>query len=105
MSKLFSGIDDFNDDIRNWNVENVTNMEEMFSGASACDQPLEQWNVGNVTNMEGMFNHATAFQQTNTKSDDDFSWILPETPALFETLFTNGSISTPGDARNPISTK
>ena len=48
----------FNDDISQWNVGNVTDMYGMFQGARAFNQPLEQWNVGNVTTMERMFDCA-----------------------------------------------
>ena len=45
----------FNGDISQWNVGNVTNMQEMFYNASAFNQPLEQWNVGNVTRWTHIF--------------------------------------------------
>ena len=46
---------DFNDNINNWNVSNVTNMEGMFYRAKLFNQSLNDWNVSNVENMWRMF--------------------------------------------------
>ena len=64
MSMLFyiRGLRDFNEDISNWNVSNVTTMEGMFSGSKAFNQPIGEWNVSNCTNMEGMFQGSKAFK-------------------------------------------
>ena len=48
-------------EIRNWDVSNVTNMEEMFVDAHSFNQPLSNWNVSKVTNMGGMFYGANSF--------------------------------------------
>ena len=52
-------------EIRNWDVSNVTNMENMFEleGAVSFNQPLNNWNVSNVTNMHRMFCAAESFNQ------------------------------------------
>ena len=50
-------------EIRNWDVSNVTNMEEMFGDAHSFNQPLSNWNVSKVTNMGGMFEDAKSFNQ------------------------------------------
>ena len=63
MSSLFSGKQNFNEDISNWNVSNVTNMAGMFYQASSFNQDISAWNVSNVTVMEGMFYYASAFNQ------------------------------------------
>ena len=54
MSHLFEE-SDFNGDIRNWNVSNVTTMEKMFRWNKKFEGDLSNWNVSNVTNMEGCF--------------------------------------------------
>lgn len=46
----------FNGYLGNWDVSNVKNMRQMFRFASSFDQDLSLWEVGNVTNMTGMFN-------------------------------------------------
>ncbi|MBR2149102.1 MAG: BspA family leucine-rich repeat surface protein [Campylobacter sp.] len=48
----------FNQPLDNWDVSNVTNMNNMFSGATSFNQPLNDWDVSNVTNMSGMFQSA-----------------------------------------------
>jgi surface protein len=49
--------------INNWDVSNVTNMDNMFYNASSFNQPLNNWNVSNVTNMDNMFDSASSFNQ------------------------------------------
>ena len=66
MSHLFQkdGLKDFNENISNWNVSNVTNMEEMFCHSKAFNQPIDKWDVSNVTDMNSMFYEAKSFKQT-----------------------------------------
>jgi surface protein len=52
---MFRGAHAFNQPLEQWNVGNVTNMDNMFCCARAFNQPLEQWNVSNVANMQSMF--------------------------------------------------
>ena len=60
---MFSGASLFNGNIGDWEVGNVTNMGQMFSGASAFNQNISEWEVGNVTDMGSMFYQASAFNQ------------------------------------------
>jgi len=62
MSSMFGGSVAFNQPIGNWNVNNVTNMNQMFS-ASGFNQDIGNWNTSNVTNIGGMFNGNTNFNQ------------------------------------------
>lgn len=62
MSSMFGGAVAFNQPIGNWNVNNVTNMNQMFS-ASGFNQDIGNWNTSNVTDMGGMFNGNTNFNQ------------------------------------------
>ena len=48
MSSLFKGTN-FNGDISNWNVSNVTNMGSMFYGCTKFNQDISSWDVSNVT--------------------------------------------------------
>ena len=50
-------------EINNWDVSNVTNMEEMFDEASSFNQPINKWDVSKVTNMSFMFAGASSFNQ------------------------------------------
>ena len=53
----------FNDDISNWDVSNVTNMERMFENCSKFNQPLNKWDVSNVEKMLKMFSNCSSFNQ------------------------------------------
>ena len=63
MSKLFLGLEKFNEPIGKWNVSNVTDMEMMFTGCEIFNQPLDSWNVSKVTNMRAMFAECKNFNQ------------------------------------------
>ncbi|MBS8122417.1 BspA family leucine-rich repeat surface protein, partial [Candidatus Vampirococcus lugosii] len=72
MSRVFSRRgEDFNQDIGNWDVSNVTDMEGMFLRAESFNQDISNWNVSNVTNMSMMFEEAKAFN--NGCKEGDFS--------------------------------
>jgi surface protein len=47
----------FNGDVGNWNVSNVTNMSHMF-WSSRFNGDISQWDVSNVTDMSYMFSHS-----------------------------------------------
>lgn len=63
MDNLFKNKSEFNENINNWDVSNVTTMKSMFDNASQFNQPLDKWNVSNVTNMDSMFARTTDFNQ------------------------------------------
>ena len=71
MFQLFGkdGLYDFNENINNWNVSNVTTMEEMFTNSEAFNQPIDKWDVSKVTKMEMMFMKSLAFNQSIDKWD------------------------------------
>lgn len=63
MNFLFSGCTLFNQPLSNWNTSNVTSMFGMFFYADAFNQDISSWNTGNVTDMTNMFGAATNFNQ------------------------------------------
>ncbi len=64
MSAIFKNRTNFDTDINNWDVSNVTNMSEMFSNATSFDKPLDYWNVSLVENMNLMFYNANSFDKS-----------------------------------------
>ena len=64
MSAIFKNRTNFDTDINNWDVSNVTNMSEMFFNATSFDKPLDYWNVSLVENMNLMFYNANSFDKS-----------------------------------------
>ncbi len=58
------GKSNFNTDINNWDVSNVTSMQSMFEEASNFDNPLNYWDVRLVENMQAMFKNAALFNRS-----------------------------------------
>ena len=50
MSNLFVGTD-FNGDISEWDVSNVTNMHAMFYNCKLFNQDISTWDVSNVPSL------------------------------------------------------
>ena len=63
MNQLFYRNYTFNEDISNWDVSNVTTMKYMFAFNIHFNQNISRWNVENVQNMKCMFYGATMFNQ------------------------------------------
>ena len=62
MSGLF-GVTDFNGDISQWDVSNVTDMRDMFYGCSNFNQDISNWDVSNVIDAYDMFSGCENFNQ------------------------------------------
>ena len=56
MSRLFEDLD-FNGDISEWNVSNVTDMGGMFYGCSKFNQDISHWDVSKVKTMNYIFSN------------------------------------------------
>jgi surface protein len=52
MQSLFYSAVNFNQNISNWNVSNVINMNSMFSGATNFNKDISSWNVCKVEDYE-----------------------------------------------------
>ena len=70
LARYFEGCVAFNQDLSDWNVSSITDMQFMFSGCSTFNQLLA-WTTTSVVNMHGMFSGCTDFNQSlvwNTSS-------------------------------------
>ncbi len=63
MNQLFLNRTTFNYNISGWDVSKVTDMNQMFSGVSDFNQDISGWNVSQVTDINEMFKGATSFNQ------------------------------------------
>jgi surface protein len=73
----------FNQNIGNWDVSNVTNMNNMFFRTLAFNQNIGSWDVSNVATMNLMFRGASSFNQNLS------NWCvsqIPNEPNDFATL-------------------
>lgn len=53
----------FFQDISNWDVSSVTNMEKMFYGAILFDQDVSSWKVSPDVNHKLMFNNSPLYKK------------------------------------------
>lgn len=68
MSYLFTN-SDFNENISEWNVSEVNNMESMFENAKKFNQNISNWYVKPSTNMSDMFNGANLYLENNQQPE------------------------------------
>jgi len=88
MQDLFPNNTDFNDDISSWDVSNVVNMKEMFDNAKQFDQDISSWDVSKVTDMYRMFRGASKFN--NGQETGIGSWNTSQVTNIKE-MFKNAS--------------
>ena len=62
MARLFMNLN-FNGNISQWDVSNVTNMYGMFYSCWKFNQDISSWDVSNVTDMSCMFYSCQNFNQ------------------------------------------
>ncbi len=86
----------FNDNIADWDVGNVTDMSSMFSYCLLFNQPLNKWNTRKVTNMRGVFEGCQLFNQPldtwNTSNVIDMSCIFANANSFNQPL-SNWNVS------------
>ncbi len=63
MERAFRYNTSFNQNISSWDVSNVTDMNEMFNEAEAFNQNISSWDVSGVVDMSQMFRKAIVFNQ------------------------------------------
>ena len=72
-------------EINNWDVSNVTNMEEMFDEASSFNQPLNKWDVSNVStgqknSTSRQHNGPLGIRNEERRNEERHQTNLPKTP-------------------------
>ena len=55
MDNLFNGLNSFNEDLSKWNVGQVISMKSLFRSCNDFNSVLSNWQVGKVTDMTAMF--------------------------------------------------
>ena len=73
MNNAFRLAGNFNQPVNNWDVSNVTDMQNMFNAASAFNQPINDWNVSNVENMANILNDSSFSVANLTSVYEDWS--------------------------------
>ena len=89
MNQMFYSAN-FNQDISNWNVSNVTTMHRMFIQNGAFNQNISNWDVSNVTDFSGMFAQNPIFNQ------DISSWDVSSATNMSEMFTESGPLSDDG---------
>ena len=62
-------LDNFNDDLSNWDVSNITSMYSMFKNLKSFNSVLSDWDVSGVTDMALMFYGCNSFNEDISKWD------------------------------------
>ena len=55
MKQMFYACTNFNGDISSWDVSDATDMSNMFDVAQNFNTDISSWDVSSVSNMKGMF--------------------------------------------------
>ena len=86
---MFESFGDFNVDISNWDVSNVTNMEGLFARGS-FNGNISDWDVSNVTDFSQLFQENEVFNQDlsswNTSKADDMNSMFSKATAFNQDL-------------------
>jgi len=100
MSRMFIVCQNFNGNINDWDVSNVTNMFATFGVATVFDQPLDNWDTSNVTNMSLTFFRTDDFNQNinnwNTSNVTTMSRMFEDADA-FNQPINNWNVSSVTD--------
>lgn len=63
LLRYFQNCANFNGAIGNWDISNVSNIEDMFNSATLFNADISSWNTSNVTFARSLFLFASSFNQ------------------------------------------
>jgi surface protein len=63
LLRYFQNCANFNGSIGNWDISNVSNIEDMFNSATLFNADISSWNTSNVTFARSLFLFASSFNQ------------------------------------------
>ena len=86
ISGMFENSDAFNNggssDINNWNISNITVIDNLFNGATSFNQNIGNWNISGLNDLNSMFRNATSFD--NGGSPDINNWDTTNITNMFD---------------------
>ncbi|MFT6946556.1 MAG: surface protein [Vicingaceae bacterium] len=91
LMDMFRDATNFNADISDWNITQITSLQRTFFGASSFNRSLN-WDFSNVTNMVESFASATSFDQDISTWDVSS---VQSTPGMFyqASSYNNGGVA------------
>ena len=89
MSGLFEDVT-FSEDISNWDVSNVTNMQDMFENCM-FNGDISNWNTSKVSNMQDMF-------KDSIFNGDISNWDVSKVTNMESMFLANTSFNNGGDS-------
>ena len=86
ISGMFENSDAFNNggssDINNWNISNITVIDNLFNGATSFNQNIGNWDISGLNDLKSMFKNATSFD--NGGSPDINNWDTTNITNMFD---------------------
>lgn len=77
IGQLFYGCISYNNDLTNWETENITNFQAVFRDADSFNGDVTNWRLDSATNLTETFWHADSFNRdinTNVRTDGNLAW-------------------------------
>ena len=79
----------FNQPLNNWNVSNVTSLNNTFNNADSFNQPLNLWTTSSLLNLADTFKGNASFNQDLSNWDTSSVTLMSGT--FQNSVFNNGS--------------
>jgi surface protein len=92
---MFQNAQAFNQDISQWDVQNVNNFDGMFYIAQSFNQDISGWDVSNASDFRNVFQQANAFNQ------DILNWQI-DAGDLLTNIFLNSPAMTATYGTHPL---